>query len=267
MKYYQRALYDQFVHFYLVISDDGSSEAQLRGTIGGLVRKARKEISPDWSKEEQIHQLLQLFYGNWGFHCDSEVYFYARNLYLPYVLEYRQGMPVTLGAIVLYLAEALDLPIYPVNFPTQLILRAEVRDEVAFIDPWDGTYISQEKLQQLYEGAFGFGAKIQPEELDRADLSLLYSRFEQLAKNSLIREEHNDMAYRYIENLLIGNNEDPYHIRDRGLVLAQMGAYPSALKDLEFFVEHCPKDPTAVFIRTQLLELKGEINKDTFPLH
>lgn len=144
MKYYRRALYDQFMHFYLVISDDGSLEAQLRGKMGGLVRKARKEISPDWSKEEQIHQLLQLFYGDWGFHCDPEDYFYARNLYLPYVFQNRQGMPVTLGAIVLYLADVLDLPIYPVNFPTQLILRAEVRDEVAFIDPWDGTYISQE---------------------------------------------------------------------------------------------------------------------------
>ena len=267
MKYYRRALYDQFVHFYNTISDDGTSEAQLRGKIGGLVRRARKEISPDWPKEEQIHQLLQLFYGDWGFHCDPEDYFYARNLYLPYVLEHRKGMPVTLGAIVLYLAEVLDLPIYPVNFPTQLILRAEVRDEVAFIDPWDGTYISQEKLQQLYEGAFGFGVQIQPEELDRADLSLLYSRFEQLAKNALIREEHNDMAYRYIENLLIGNDEEPYHIRDRGLVLAQMGAYPSALKDLEFFVERCPEDPTAALIRTQLLDLKGEIDKDPFALH
>lgn len=47
MKYYRRALYDKFVHFYLVISDDGSSEAQLRGKMGGLVRKARKKISPD----------------------------------------------------------------------------------------------------------------------------------------------------------------------------------------------------------------------------
>ena len=143
MKYYRRALYDQFVHFYNTISDDGTSEAQLRGKIGGLVRRARKEISPDWPKEEQIHQLLQLFYGDWGFHCDPEDYFYARNLYLPYVFQNRQGMPVTLGAIVLYLADVLGLPIYPVNFPTQLILRAEVRDEVAFIDPWDGTYISQ----------------------------------------------------------------------------------------------------------------------------
>ena len=53
MKYYRRALYDQFVHFYNTISDDGTSEAQLRGKIGGLVRRARKEISPDWPEEEQ----------------------------------------------------------------------------------------------------------------------------------------------------------------------------------------------------------------------
>lgn len=42
------------------------------------------------------------------------------------------------------------------------------------------------------------------------------------------------MAYHYIKNLMITDTENPYHIRDRGLVLAQMGAYPSALKDLEF---------------------------------
>ena len=61
MKYYRRALYDQFVHFYNTISDDGSSEAQIRGKIGGFVRRARKEISPDWPKEEQIHQYYSYF--------------------------------------------------------------------------------------------------------------------------------------------------------------------------------------------------------------
>ena len=263
----QRALYDKFVDFYLIICDDeGDALRRVRSQMGTLVRKARQEISPDWEMEDRIHHLLQLVYGDWGFHCDAEQYFYARNLYLPYVLEYRQGMPVSLGAIVLYLAEALDLPIYPVNFPTQLILRAEVKGEVAFIDPWDGSYMSQEKLQQLYQGAFGFGAQIQPEELDRAELPLLYSRFEQLAKNALIREEHNDMAFRYIESLIHRKN-DPYDIRDRGLVLAQMGAYHAALQDLELFVDKCPQDPTSSLIRTQLLELKGEIEKDLHPIH
>lgn len=267
MSYNKRALYDEFVSFYLIIcDDDGDALRRIRSLMGGLVRKARREISPDWTTEDRIHQLLQLVYGDWGFHCDPDNYFYARNLYLPYVLEYHEGMPVSLGAIVLYLADALDLPIYPVNFPTQLILRAEVNDEVAFIDPWDGRYISQEKLQQLYEGAFGFGAQIQPEELDRADLNLLYSRFQQLAKNALIREEHNEMAFRYIESLNHGA-EDPYNIRDRGLVLAQMGAYSAALKDLEYFVDKCPQDPTSALIRTQLLELQGEIEQDRYAIN
>lgn len=267
MKYDKRALYDTFVSFYLTICDDeGDALRRIRSLMGGLVRKARREISPDWATEDRIHHLLQLVYGDWGFRCDENNYFYARNLYLPYVLEYREGMPVSLGAIVLYLADALDLPIYPVNFPTQLILRAEVNDEVAFIDPWNGSYISQEKLQQLYEGAFGFGAQIKPEDLERADLKLLYSRFEQLAKNALIREEYNDMAYRYIDYLTYFS-DDPYHIRDRGLVLAQMGAYPAALKDLEYFVDKCPQDPTSALIRTQLLELKGEIEQDRYAIN
>lgn len=261
MKYNRRALYDEFVTFYLAVCDDeGNALRRVRSLMGGLVRKARREISLDLPLEHRIERLLQLVYGDWGFHCDADEYFYARNLYLPYVLEYRQGMPVSLGAIVLYLAEALDLPIYPVNFPTQLILRAETNGEAVFIDPWNGTYMSQQKLQRLYEGAFGFGAEIQPEELARADLPLLYSRFEQLAKNALIREEHNDMAFHYIESLIRAKH-NPYDIRDRGLVLAQMGAYQAALQDLEFFVEQHPQDPTAGLIRTQLLELKGEVEK------
>ena len=55
-----------------------------------------------------------------------------------YILEEREGIPVSLWRLVLYLAASLKLPIYPVNFPTQLILRAEVDGEVAFIDPWNG---------------------------------------------------------------------------------------------------------------------------------
>ena len=183
--------------------------------MGGLVRKARKEISPDWSKEEQIHQLLQLFYGDWGFHCDPEDYFYARNLYLPYVFQNRQGMPVTLGAIVLYLADVLDLPIYPVNFPTQLILRAEVRDEVALLILGMALIYRKKNCSNFMKVHLDLGRKFNPKNLIEPIFSLLYSRFEQLAKNALIREEHNDMAYHYIKNLMITDAENPYHIRDR----------------------------------------------------
>ena len=239
MKYDQKALYAELTHFYLSICEkEQLDEPRLRGLVGSLVRKARQAIPEEWDDKAKIHQLLQLFYGDWGFHCDADNYFYARNLYLPYILEEREGMPVSLGALILYLAASLKLPIYPVNFPTQLILRAEVEGEVAFIDPWSGKYISVDELKKLYEGAFGFGAQIQPEDLARADIQFL-----------------------------LAGRKDPYDIRDRGLVLAQMGAYPSAIEDLEYFVDQCPNDPTSSLLKTQLLELKGEALKDAKSIH
>ncbi|AAU37797.1 SirB1 family protein [[Mannheimia] succiniciproducens] len=262
MKYYQKALYDEMTSFYLITCDDeGDKLGRIRSLIGGLVRKARQVIGQEGDDKVRIHQLLQLFYGDWGFHCDPEHYFEAENLYLAYVLETHSGMPVSLGALLLYLADSLKLPLYPVNFPTQLILRAEVDNEVAFIDPWNGHYLSQAHLQKLYEGAFGFGAEISSEELERADVNTLLNRFRQLAKNALIRENRNDAAYRYIASLLRYHPEDPYEIRDRGLVLAQMGCYQAAAEDLQYFVDQCPQDPTSFLLTAQLAELKDHFSE------
>ncbi|PJG83376.1 SirB1 family protein [Caviibacterium pharyngocola] len=259
MKYPRKALYEEINRFYLITGEDeGESEPRIRGLIGGLVRKARKAIDPNWETKQKIHALLQLMYGEWGFHCDSNQYYELENFYLEQVLSQRKGMPVTLGAILLYLAESLDLPIYPVNFPSQLILRADVDGETAFIDPWNGKYISQEQLQKLYEGALGFGAELSAESLAIADVEDLNIRFQQLAKHSLLQAYRNYEAYNYISALLSMRPDDPYEIRDRAIVLTQMGCINAAIEDFELFLEKCPDDPTALLLLPQLENLKSE---------
>ena len=257
MKYYQKALFDEMVSFYLVTAnDEGDELGRIRALMGGLVRKARKAIPQEEETKLKIHKLLQLVYGDWGFYCDPNNYFQSCNLYINQVLETHQGMPVSLGAIVLYLADSLNLPLYPVNFPTQLILRAEADEQVAFIDPWDGKYISRHKLQQLYEGAFGFGAKLSIEELAVSDAAELLNRFAQLAKHTLIREGQSDAALKYINTLVRRYPQDPYEIRDRGLVLAQMGCYHAAMEDLQYFIEQRPDDPSVFLLIAQMSEFK-----------
>ena len=86
MKYDQKALYAELTHFYLSICEkEQLDEPRIRGLVGSLVRRARQAIPEEWDDKTKIHQLLQLFYGDWGFHCDADNYFYARNLYLPYI--------------------------------------------------------------------------------------------------------------------------------------------------------------------------------------
>ncbi len=46
--------------------------------------------------------------------------------------------------------------------------------------------------------------------------------------------------------------EDPYEIRDRGLIYAQLDCEHVALNDLSYFVEQCPEDLISEMIRAQI---------------
>ncbi len=63
----------------------------------GLVRKARKNFAR--LAERADSSVTGYFMVIGAFIAIQKDYFYARNLYLPYVFEHRQGISVTLGAI------------------------------------------------------------------------------------------------------------------------------------------------------------------------
>lgn len=69
------------------------------------------------------------FLGPLGFGGASGVYRLSDTLWLDKVLRTRKGTAVSLGIIFLHIAGKLNLPLLPVIFPTQLILRAEWVDQ------------------------------------------------------------------------------------------------------------------------------------------
>lgn len=78
-------------------------------------------------------------------------------IWLDKVLEARQGTPVSLGTIFLHIANALDLPLLPVIFPTQLILRADWLDEELWlINPLNGETLSEHQLEVWIKGNPGW---------------------------------------------------------------------------------------------------------------
>ncbi|WGE87640.1 tetratricopeptide repeat protein [Actinobacillus equuli subsp. haemolyticus] len=253
----QKYLYREMVRLTLLI-DDSLSEPQVLGLMSALVKKARYQVNAT-SDAERIQQLLDLVYQEWKFNCDYEGYFHTDNLLLNRVIRRHQGMPVSVGAIVLYLAAALDLPLYPVNFPIQLILRAEMKDEkgkttVRFINPWDGSFLPMELLIKWLEGEVGYGVELSPDLLRKAQPNELLERIETVFKMALTREKKYEETLRVIEYRLAFSPEDPYEIRDRGMVPASMDCYQAAYEDLSYFIDQCPEDPSAVMLK---LEMKG----------
>lgn len=253
----QKYLYREMVRLTLLV-DNSLTEPQVFGLMSALVKRARYQVNGD-GDEERIGQLLDLIYREWGFNCDYQGYFHTDNLLLNRVIQTHRGMPVSVGAIVLYLAAALDLPIYPVNFPTQLILRAEMKDArgritVRFFNPWDGGVLTQEMLIKWLEGEMGYGAELSPDLLRKAEPQELLERVETVFKMALTREGKYEETLRLIEYRLVFNPEDPYEIRDRGMILASMDCYQAAYDDLSYFIDQCPEDPSAMMLK---LEIKG----------
>lgn len=247
----QKALMVQLVEIYKV-SCPQPNVSSIWGRLGHLVRKVQKHINREQDTKAQIHQLLQLVYGDWGFNCDPNSYYRSDSMLINKLLDQHSGSPTSLSALALYLAESLNLPLFPVDFPTQLILRANVGNETAFINPWDGEYIFHDTLDKWVEGYIGFGIYPDDEGLAPADPKQLQERLVQQVKNAFIRERCDMEALNLIDWCLRKRPNDPYEIRDRGLVLANMECVHAALEDFWYFVEHCPDDPTSDLLRDQL---------------
>ena len=198
-----------------------------------LVSLAKEEISQLLPLEEQLEKLIALFYGDWGFKASRGVYRLSDALWLDQVLKNRQGSAVSLGAVLLWVANRLDLPLLPVIFPTQLILRIECPDG------W-------------LKGNISPSAELFYEDLDEADNIEVIRKLLDTLKASLMEENQMELALRTSEALLQFNPEDPYEIRDRGLIYAQLDCEHVALNDLSYFVEQCPEDPISEMIRAQI---------------
>lgn len=94
--------------------------------------------------ERQIERLLELFYDEWGFgDCRACIVFPTRYGWIKCWLTAVSA--VSLGAILLWIAQRLALPVVPVIFPTQMLLRAdpETSEEMWLINPFNGETLDE----------------------------------------------------------------------------------------------------------------------------
>lgn len=235
-----------------LIRDDFPSQ-YVQDELERLLSLAREEIGQAKPQDWQLEKLVELFYGEWGFKDTRGVYRLSDALWLDKVLQNRQGSAVSLGAILLWVAGQLDIPLTPVIFPTQLILRAEWLDgEMWLINPFNGDTLDEHTLEVWLKGNISPVAELYVDDLEESENAEVIRKLLDTLKAALMEERQMLLALRTSEALLQFNPEDPYEIRDRGLIYAQLDCDHVALTDLSYFVEQCPEDPISEMIRAQI---------------
>ncbi|KAB8307431.1 tetratricopeptide repeat-containing protein [Erwinia endophytica] len=230
---------------------------EVRKQLATLVEEARAVIPPQLAQDLQLEKLIELFWKQWGFGGASGVYRLSDTLWLDNVLKTRQGTAVSLGIIFLHIAEQLSLPLMPVIFPTQLILRADwLDDEMWLINPFNGDTLDEHTLEVWLKGNIGPVAELYDDDLQEAEPQLVLNKMLDTLKSALMEEKQMELALQVSQVLVNMDPDDPYEIRDRGLIFAQLDCEHVALSDLTYFVEQCPEDPISEMIKLQIYSIE-----------
>ncbi|AGH73442.1 SirB1 [Edwardsiella piscicida C07-087] len=226
---------------------------RLRAELDGLATQAQTALRGVYGEQARLQRLLTLFFGEWGFGGVSGVYRLSDALWLDTVLARRQGTPASLGIILQHIAQALALPLQAVVFPTQLLLRADwPQGGYRLINPLNGETLECALLAVWLKGHQGMQARMSSGDIEAADNSQVVRRLLTTLKAALMEEQQVELALNACEALLCFEPEDPYEIRDRGLLYARLECPHIALSDLNYFIEQCPEDPVAEVIKLQI---------------
>ncbi|QFQ32906.1 tetratricopeptide repeat-containing protein [Buchnera aphidicola (Aphis fabae)] len=217
------------------------------------IKEAQSYISSEIEPNKKLKKLLNLFYKHWSFGGASGIYKLSDVLWIDNVLNTRQGTAVSLGILLLHIAQELKLPLNPVAFPTQLILRADWSDKKKWlINPFNGDILDQHILEVWLKGNISPTAELYENDLYQAESVTIIRKMLNTLKSALMEEKNMELALNVSNVLLQIDPNDPYEIRDRGLIYAHLDCNHVALTDLLYFVENCPEDPISEIIKVQI---------------
>ncbi|WMC09698.1 tetratricopeptide repeat protein [Oceanimonas pelagia] len=199
--------------------------------------------------------LLPCLYDGLGLSGDSETFFSIDNCLMNRVLARREGIPVSLGILLIHLCRRFGVEAEGICFPGHFLVRVFSEEEGAIIDPFTGRQLSRREIEQLLRGAQGNLARLTPGHLKSAEDSEILARLLNVTKAAFIHDQQFGKALACSELLLRLKPDCPFERRDRGFLYQQLDCGQLAADDFEFFIEHCPDDPIADVLKAQMAGL------------
>ncbi len=144
-----------------------------------------------------------------GFSGNREEYYDPENSYINRVIDTRQGIPISLSALYVFVGNRLDLPLAGVGMPGHFLVKLEGETPAQFVDGFNGGTILRE--QDCEHFITTSGLDFQPKFLEKSSTPLILAR---MLKNllSIYEQEHVDHMVRRARTLLaLLENEQTEH--------------------------------------------------------
>ncbi|MBD3301204.1 MAG: hypothetical protein GF346_02000 [Candidatus Eisenbacteria bacterium] len=111
---------------------------EFRSRLDRHAKALRERFRGKRRPEDIVHAMNRYLFQELKFTGNSSDYYNPDNSYLNRVLEKRTGIPISLCALYLLLAERLGLPVRGIGLPGHFLVKYEVPGVEIYIDPYNG---------------------------------------------------------------------------------------------------------------------------------
>ena len=177
-----------------------------------LTEEFRKKWHAESSAPGKVARLLSAFlFKDKGFSGNRIHYHDPDNSYLHRVIESRQGIPISLSAIYVFVGNRLNLPLSGVGMPGHFLVKIEGEPIPQFVDCFNGgAFLREQDCEQFITAS---GLDYSPEFLEKSPTRLILARMLRNLLSIYEREQQNPMTKR-VETLLqilqeSASDEDP----------------------------------------------------------
>lgn len=238
---------------------------QVLGDVDQMAARLQRRVAADAPLLERVRTLNQFFFSDLGFGGNVNDYYNPDNSYLSVVLHTRRGIPISLAVLWMELAGSLKLKAEGVGFPGHFLAQVSLPVGKVVIDPFTGQSLSRSDLRERI-------AEIHPHlplgdgsELPLA-LYLQVCQPRQIVGRMLrnLQEIHRNQQdwprLLTVQERLVKLFPNAWEeVRDRGLVLAELGERQRARQDLSAYLREAPDAFDRETVGDRLAELGGQL--------
>ncbi|HEX9180983.1 MAG TPA: tetratricopeptide repeat protein [Burkholderiales bacterium] len=231
--------------------------------LGAMALEVSRSLKPVTAVGERIEALNAYLFGAAGFRGNNTEYYDPRNSFLNQVLERRTGIPITLSVVYLEVGWRLGIPLEGVPFPGHFLVKCEVPEGLAVLDPFDGgCQVALEELRRRL--TLVWGRAVTTDEVF-AQLAATATRRDILVrmlrnlKAIYVNRPDDTAALAVVERILALRPDDPAELRDRGIIYENLECFRAAQADLERYLLLAPQAPDADMVRRRLKDVVDRV--------
>lgn len=232
------------------------------GAIDGYAARVRDRCPQGASLRAILGQINWVLFVEERFRGNADDYYDPANSYLDRVIDRKLGIPISLSALYLAVAErvGLGLETAGVNLPGHFVVRAGRGASTVFVDPFhEGAFLDRDGCERLVRSVTGQAVVLGPEQLEPCPQAVMVARMLRNLKAVYLRRGEFAEALPVLRRLVALLPGEPRERRDLGMTCLRADRPGEAIGALEAYLAADPLADDAEVVAAALKQARREL--------